>query len=413
MPLQITTATPEPALLDLPWSLPLEEWPADLLATLPRGLSRHVVRFVRLAGHVVALKEIEEGLARREYGLLRLLGRLDLPVVEPVGVVAGRSTAQQDPLDAVLVTRHLRFSLPYRALFSQSLRAEVATRSVDALAVLLVRLHLSGFYWGDVSLSNALFRRDAGAFAAYLVDAETGELHDRLSDGQREYDLDVGQMNIAGELMDLAAGGLLDETLDPIDISEGIADRYRSLWAELTGPESFEPGERWRVAARIRRLNELGFDVGELTITTDFDGTTIRIEPKVVDAGHHSRRLLRLTGLDAEENQARRLLNDLDSYRAASGQQAEDEEIVAHEWVNECFETVIRAVPRNMRGKLEPAEIFHEVLEHRWYRSEQRGRDIGLTEATTDYVRGVLVHKPDEASVVGVDTREMPVIADG
>jgi Domain of unknown function (DUF4032)/Lipopolysaccharide kinase (Kdo/WaaP) family len=413
MPLQITTATPEPALLDLPWSLPLEEWPADLLATLPRGLSRHVVRFVRLAGHVVALKEIEEGLARREYGLLRLLGRLDLPVVEPVGVVAGRSTAQQDPLDAVLVTRHLRFSLPYRALFSQSLRAEVATRSVDALAVLLVRLHLSGFYWGDVSLSNALFRRDAGAFAAYLVDAETGELHDRLSDGQREYDLDVGQMNIAGELMDLAAGGLLDETLDPIDISEGIADRYRSLWAELTGPESFEPGERWRVAARIRRLNELGFDVGELTITTDFDGTTIRIEPKVVDAGHHSRRLLRLTGLDAEENQARRLLNDLDSYRAASGQQAEDEEIVAHEWVNECFETVIRAVPRHMRGKLEPAEIFHEVLEHRWYRSEQRGRDIGLTEATTDYVRGVLVHKPDEASVVGVDTREMPVIADG
>src|SRR5512132_791037 len=126
---QITAAAPEPALLDLPWSLPLEEWPADLLATLPRGLSRHVVRFVRLAGHVVALKEIEEGLARREYGLLRLLGRLDLPVVEPVGVVAGRSTAQQDPLDAVLVTRHLRFSLPYRALFSQSLRAEVATRS--------------------------------------------------------------------------------------------------------------------------------------------------------------------------------------------------------------------------------------------------------------------------------------------
>jgi hypothetical protein len=413
MPLQITTATPEPELLDLPWSLPLEEWPADLLATLPRGLSRHVVRFVRLAGHVVALKEIEESLARREYGLLRLLGRLGLPVVEPVGVVTGRSTPQHTPLDPVLVTRHLRFSLPYRALFSQSLRADTATRSVDALAVLLVRLHLAGFFWGDVSLSNALFRRDAGAFAAYLVDAETGDLHDRLSDGQRDYDLDTAQLNIAGELMDLAAGGLLDQSLDPVEMSEGIANRYRSLWAELTGPESFEPGERWRVAARIRRLNELGFDVGELTITTDVDGTTIQIEPKVVDAGHHSRRLLRLTGLDAEENQARRLLNDLDSYRAEHGLQAEDEEIVAHEWVGECFEPVIRAVPRNLRGKLEPAEIFHEVLEHRWYRSEQRGRDVGLTEATDDYVRGVLVHKPDEASVVGVDTQEMPVIAEG
>jgi hypothetical protein len=78
----------------------------------------------------------------------------------------------------------------------------------------------------------------------------------------------------------------------------------------------------------------------------------------------------------------------------------------------ECFEPVIRAVPRNLRGKLEPAEIFHEVLEHRWYRSDQRGRDVGLTEATDDYVRGVLVHKPDEAAVVGVDTQEMPVIAE-
>ena len=70
--------------------------------------------------------------------------------------------------------------------------------------MLLVRLHLAGFFWGDVSLSNTLFRRDAGAFAAYLVDAETGELHDRLSDGQREHDLDIARVNIAGELMDLA-----------------------------------------------------------------------------------------------------------------------------------------------------------------------------------------------------------------
>src|SRR5215470_5346936 len=192
MPLQITTATPEPALLDLPWPVPVAEWPTEHLATLPRGLSRHVVRFVRLGGQVLAVKEIEEKLARREYGLLRLLRRLGLPVVEPVGIVSGRLSAGGAALDPVLVTRHLRFSLPYRALFSQSLRSDTATRLVDALAVLLVRLHLAGFYWGDVSLSNTLFRRDAGAFAAYLVDAETGKLYSGgLSKGQRENDLEV------------------------------------------------------------------------------------------------------------------------------------------------------------------------------------------------------------------------------
>jgi hypothetical protein len=409
--LEITAASVDPAILDLPWQIPLEEWPADRLAALPRGLSRHVVRFVRLGGAVLAVKEIEEGLARREYNLLRLLRRLGMPVVEPVGVVTGRLDAAGEPLDTALVTRHLQFSLPYRALFSQSLRTDTATRLVDALAVLLVRLHLTGFYWGDVSLSNTLFRRDAGAFAAYLVDAETGELHETLSRGQREYDVELAGMNIAGELMDLQAGGFLDESFDPLAVSEELAGRYFSLWAELTEPESFEKGDRWRVDARIRRLNDLGFDVGELTLMTDVGGTTVSIQPKVVDAGHHSRRLLRLTGLDVEENQARRLLNDLDTFQAETDRQADDEEIVAHEWVSERFEPVVRAVPRELRGKLEPAEIFHEVLEHRWYLSEHNGRDVGVLEAAKSYLQTVLPTKPDEAAIVGVDTLEMPVVA--
>ena len=176
MALDITTARLDPALLDLPWDVPLEEWPKELLAALPRGISRHVVRFVRLSGRVLAVKEIKAELALREYNMLRMLQRLDQPCVVPLGVVKGRLDADGRPLDACLITAHLQFSLPYRALYSQTLRPDTAARLIDALAVLLVRLHLCGFWWGDVSLSNTLFRRDAGAFAAYLVDAETGEL---------------------------------------------------------------------------------------------------------------------------------------------------------------------------------------------------------------------------------------------
>jgi hypothetical protein len=409
--LEITAARPDPALLDLPWRLPLEKWPEEILAALPRGISRHVVRFVRLSRRVIAVKEIKADLAVREYNLLRNLQRLDEPCVEPFGIVDGRADVDGNPLDACLVTRHLQFSLPYRALFSQSLRPGTADRLVDALAVLLVRLHLTGFWWGDVSLSNTLFRRDAGAFAAYLVDAETGELHDRLSDGQREHDLEIAQVNIAGELMDLEAGGLLQEAQDPIETATRIVSRYGELWDELTGPERFGMGERWRVEERIRRLNRLGFDVDELAISTDIDGTHIRIQPKVVDAGHHSRRLLRLTGLDVEENQARRLLNDLDAYRAATDRQNDDEEIVAHLWLSQVYEPITRTVPSELAAKLEPAELFHEVLEHRWYMAERNGRDVSISEAIGDYVKHVLPSKPDERAVVGVDTVEMPVIA--
>jgi hypothetical protein len=417
VPLQITAAQPQPALLDLPWDIPLEQWPQSRLVALPRGISRHVVRFARIGDGVFAVKEIAAYAAEREYRLLRALSRLNVPSVEATAVVRGRTDAEGEPLEPALITKHLQFSLPYRALFSRTLRPETAERLVDALTALLVRLHLAGFYWGDCSLSNTLFRRDAGAFAAYLVDAETGELRPELSRGQREYDIDTARTNIIGELMDLAAGGLLDERSDPFEFGETVAARYASLWAELTEPELFEPDERYRIDARISRLNELGFDVAELDISTDVDGQHVRLQPKVVDAGHHSRRLLRLTGIDARENQARRMLNDLDAYSAAEDRQRDDEEIVAHEWLTDVYEPVVRAVPREMRGKLEPAEIFHEVLEHRWFMSERSGHDVGILIAAKDYVDTVLAHKPDERAIIGTrpdasleDTAEMRIV---
>jgi hypothetical protein len=400
VPLQLTGEPDHPGLLDLPWSVALEDWPAAGLVGLPRGISRHVVRFVQVDGVVFAVKEISSWTAAREYGLLRELERAGVPAVHPVGIVNGRRDGAGGDLDAALVTRHLEFSLPYRALLSQVLRPETATRLLDALAVLLVRLHLAGFYWGDCSLSNTLFRRDAGSFSAYLVDAETTEQHPRLSDGQRSYDVAMARTNITGELMDLQAGELLDPGLDPIGTGITLEERYGELWDALTHPQTVLRGESGRVERRIRAMNRLGFDVAEIEVARDADGVHVRIQPKVVDAGHHARRLLRLTGLDVEENQARRLLNDLDGYRASTDQNEEPEQIVAHQWLAEVFEPVVGAVPRALRGRLEPAQVFHEVLEHRWFLSEQAGTDVGLLPAADSYVTHVLTHKPDERALV-------------
>ncbi|QQO78725.1 DUF4032 domain-containing protein [Actinomyces sp. HMT897] len=412
--IQITAATIDPALLDLPWELPLQEWPAEVLAALPRGLSRHIVRFVNLSERVIAVKEIGESVAYREYELLRNLLRLGAPCVTPTAVVTGRTDLSGQALNSVLVTEHLSYSLPYRALFSQYMRPETATRLIDALAVLLVRLHLLGFYWGDVSLSNTLFRRDAGALAAYLVDAETGELHtEGLTEGKRLYDIDVARTNIIGELMDLQAGALLEPSVDTIEVGDRIVTRYTELWNVLTAEESFSMSERWRVRHRIEKLNELGFDVGELIMRTDERGNHLVIQPKVVDAGHYHRQVMRLTGLDVQERQGQRMLNDLEAYRAMSGRKDDPIELVAHDWLAEVFEPTIQAVPMEMRRKLEPAEIFHEILEHRWYMSEQQRRDVSTKEAVDDYVAHVLPQHRDEQSFLSLgDTQEMAAIFD-
>ena len=411
--INIKSMSVDPALLDLPWNIPLEQWPPEVLAALPRGISRHIVRFVNLNSNVIAVKEISSFVADREYEMLRDLLRLGAPCVRPIAVITGRVDANGEELNSVLITEHLSYSLPYRALFSQYMRPETATRLIDALAVLLVRLHLLGFFWGDVSLSNTLFRRDAGAFAAYLVDAETGELHpEGLTSGKRMYDIELARTNIIGELMDLQAGGLLEEDVDTIGVGDRIVSRYLELWDVLTGEESFSMSERWRVANRIERLNSLGFDVGELSMTTDLDGTHLSIQPKVVDAGHYHRQIMRITGLDVQEGQGRRMLNDLEAYRSLWNRKDEPLEIAAHAWLADVFEPTIAAVPAEMRSKLEPAEIFHEVLEHRWYMSEAAGYDVSMQDAVADYVANVLANRPDEHSVISGNEQLRPNVLD-
>jgi hypothetical protein len=267
---------------------------------------------------------------------------------------------------------------------------DTAQRLIDALAVLMVRLHLAGFYWGDVSLSNVLFLRDADEFSAFLVDAETGDLHAALTDGQREYDMDLARTNIIGELMDLSSGKLLPGDVDEVEVGNGLVDRYHSLWSTLTDTEKFGPDEMWKIERRVNKLNELGFDVDELEMKTTEDGNRILVRPRVVDAGYASRKLLRLTGLDVQENQARRLLNDLDAYRASTWQDDEDLEIVATDWMRVVFEPTVRMIPHEYRSQIEPAQFFHEILEHRWFLAEKAGHDIPMREAVKSYIDTVL-----------------------
>jgi hypothetical protein len=313
----------------------------------------------------------------------------------------------------VLITRHLDFSLPYRVLFAQPSMHEPVALLLDALAQLFVRLHLLGFFWGDCSLSNTLFRRDAGALTAFLVDAETGERQPGLSAGQRSHDLAIAEENVGGEMLDLAAAGKVAE-LDPAEVGEDLVRRYEGLWAEISREEVIAVTDQHRIDVRVRRLNELGFDVAELELVGAEDATTLRVQTRVVEPGHHRRRLLTLTGLDAGENQARVLLNDITRYRAQLERAAQAqvaEPVAAVRWMVEAYEPVLAEVPLTLRGRLEPAEVFHHVLQHRWFLSEQAGADVGTDVAVADYVANVLPLMPEERQVLPEPpTQPVPIV---
>lgn len=393
-------------LLALPWGRPLAEWDPELLLEVPqRGISRHVVRFVASGGQVFALKEINERLARHEYRLLAEFEEEGLPTVSVLGICVDRPGDQE----AILVTRYLEYSMSYRWLFSRPRGAHSADQLLDTMVELLVRLHLAGVFWGDCSLSNTLFRLDAGALTAYLVDAETVERHRTLSPGQRAYDVDLARERVGAELLDLQFGRLLPDGIDPIDVADSLGPRYEALWNEVTREEVFDNDEQnWRVTERLQRLNDLGFDVGEVELVTSDDGVRLRVETRVSEPGQHRRELFRLTGLEVQEGQARRLLNDIRAFRAYLEKKnggPVPESFAAHRWLAEVYQLVVDAIPADLAGRLAPAEVFHEVLEHRWFLSEQAQRDVGTVEAAESYFRNVLPQTPEEVTTPSVIAR--------
>ncbi|MEP7198951.1 MAG: DUF4032 domain-containing protein, partial [Chloroflexota bacterium] len=358
-----------PDFLDLPWSQPLAAWSAHTtrLVQVQRGLSRHEVVFVAYDDAIYAVKELPARVGEREYNLLRELETRQLPAVTPVGHARVRRADEDDGMASIVITRFLDGSLPYRSLFMQRGLERYRSRLLGTIAGLLVRLHLAGFYWGDCSLSNTLFRRDAGALQAYVVDAETSEIHDTLSKGQRHADLLIMEENITGDLADLAALLELPDDLDVYETGQTIIQRYDKLWKEITREEVIAPNESYRIRERVRALNNLGFWVDEIELLPSADGNQLRMRTIVTDRNYHSRQLHSLTGLVATDVQAKQILNDIYEFRAQLGRalnRSVPTSSAAYRWLTERYQPAITQLAPLIDSATDVPELYCQVLEH-------------------------------------------------
>jgi Domain of unknown function (DUF4032)/Lipopolysaccharide kinase (Kdo/WaaP) family len=375
-------------LLDLPWEQPLARWDASghRFRELPVGPSRHLVRFLVSDGTVYALKELPAAVAEREFTVLRHLEEAGLPAVRAVGLAA-----RPERGDAILVTEYLRHSMQYRRLL---MRLRVVSpgyrdRLLDAMALLLVDLHRGGVYWGDCSLANTLFRRDGDRIQAYLVDAETSEVHPGLSEGQRRFDLDILVENVAFGLADLAAYLDRPEDVDAaIESAESVRTRYHAVWSELYDQPDLIPGDRQAIRARLRRLNDLGFSV-DLEVDPVDPAGTVRLRTSVTTRRYHAHELERRTRLRALEGQARILLNDLAEYHAwlewNEGAPVAAE-TAAERWLREVYRPTLARIAAFVAPDRDLVQAYCDVLEHKWLLSEDASFDVGLEVAVESYV---------------------------
>jgi tRNA A-37 threonylcarbamoyl transferase component Bud32 len=375
-------------LFDLPWDRPLADWPDDAhhFLTLPVGPSRHLVRFLEVGGTTFALKEEPLDVARREFDVLRHLEEEGLPAVSAVGLA---EAPERDT--GTLVTQYLAHSLQYRRLLMRVPLEQGAYRDrlLDAMAWLLVDLHRGGVYWGDCSLANTLFRRDGDRMQAYLVDAETSEVHPSLSDGQRAYDLEILLENVAFGLADLAELQGRTAGDEAIAAAESVRDRYEMLWLKLHEEPDLQPGDRQAVRARIRKLNDLGFSVDEIKVRPAGSGDRLRMQLAVTTRRFHARELEKRTGIVALDNQARLLLNDLSEYGAWLcwyEQRSLDPETIADRWLREVYVPTLARIATVVGPERDVVQAYCDLLEHKWLLSERAGRDVGMAAAMDAYL---------------------------
>ncbi|MET0455842.1 MAG: DUF4032 domain-containing protein [Mycobacterium sp.] len=394
-PPELRLRAPSPGLLALPWDRRLSEWtvPDVPLRDIAVGMSRHLVKFVDADDHLWAVKDLPPRVAIKEYDVLRRLEDMGLPAVHPAGLVL-----QPEFETAILVTRYLEGSWQYRRLFMRLPPDQSAHRArlLDAMAGLLVELHRHGVFWGDCSLANTLFSRDGQMLQAWLVDAETSEVHPQLSRGQRRHDLEILVENVAEGLVDLAERlGLPDEMHETlIAEAEQVQTRYESLWELLHAEPVFGFTDRYRVEGTIRRLNDLGFAVDELSLQPDSaDPSRLRVKVVVGDRRYHAQHLQELTGLDVGEGQAAILLGDLHAYQAQLCREAGDdvdESTAARLWVIEVLTPYEQLALEALGHKGTAIQAYCDLLEVRWLLSEKAGRDVGTNKALAALVGGII-----------------------
>lgn len=398
-----------PDFLDLPWEYSLGEWRhhCEQRVEVPRGVSRHIVEFVNYGGKLYALKELPPQIAEKEFDLLREMDETRLPVVRPVGHVTVKNGER---VTSVLITQFLDYSQPYRSILVNASETQFVENLLDAMAGLLVQIHLAGVFWGDCSLSNTLFRRDAGTLQAYLVDAETAEIFPEIPAAMRHDDLGIMEENINGDLADLGASRLLPAGFPIFTTGNSIRRRYQRLWEEITREEIINPNERFRIQERIRALNELGFSVGELEIRTEERGDKLKMRAVVTDRNFHRDQLHGLTGLETEEMQAQKMMNEIQELRASLSKEKNRSlamSVAAYKWLEDTYyPAVARLKPLIDKQSADPAELYCTILEHKWYLSEKAQRDVGHTAAIDDYLKKYL--KPTGELIQQAEAPEKP-----
>lgn len=354
----------------LPWQHSIAEWKELGVkhVHVKRGVGRHPIVFVQVGRHVFVVKELGYEDSLKEIANFRELLNRGIHTLIPVGCVM----REEEPIevDTQIGKRYERNRvghtltllldrvIPDSQLYRRAFKFENRKRIWDAIIDLFVELHSRGIYWGDASLANTLvkfLRVDVPYIGkkvelkAFLVDAETVEIHDSISDSLRSTDVEFFLESMEWINEDLMAEGILRDPLGTKDDVEYIKAQYELKYEANARLMEFEK----RTGLNVQRL------LGKLRVPVEVDLLQKQIE------------------------EHKWYLNE-------RGEGQFDLVEAAKRWHDEVFVPVCRLfseeeVPRFFPGKT-ASELYMEIMTHKYFMSKESGKDVGMMKATRDYI---------------------------
>jgi hypothetical protein len=387
-------------LADLPWNLPLQEWPGHgvIPLSIRRGESRHPVIFVEQQGLRYAIKETTPRMAEREIASLREIERRGIPALSPIGsvvVTAPPVLLEEHGIGGVAeyisgdrgytITRLAQRVIPQALLYRVPFTRKNKRRLLSAIALLLVELHEHGVYWGDPSLANVLIRIDGKRILAIMADAETTELFPTpVSEMLREQDLEQFGESLMWQAEDLRQARGLPEEEEVVDDKDFryFVQRYRQLRREHTRLASpATTATRFQIQRMLETLNGLGFSL------LDMSGHAIQ-QMIAILPGWYVRRIHELLGIHVPSRYARRFYNLILSHQALlsknEGRDVTIEE-AAHDWYNRYHLPAVLLLRQNLTSGQDPMQAYFAIMELKWKMSLKAGYEIPIEEATLDW----------------------------
>ena len=350
---------------NLPWDTPLDEWNDKQVKFLDirKGISKHIVRFIRTKDFSFAIKQTNPISAYFESETFAKLLQKGIHTLIPAGYIFYRKnlfeskSSEKEDL-AFIVTILETKSIPHSILFQWDFSDESRKSIYKSAADLLANLHFKNVFWGDASLSNVLIKfikvqdekgKLRTELKAFLSDSETIQILKKISNDHIKKDLKCFYNSMEKISKEFPRNKIEKETDNSLTTDKKFFEKeYKINYSLLVKIDEFE------------KLTGLDVQKHFYKITDQYS-----IESILKQIEEHKWYLSEKNGSEVEMT------------------------VAANDWIEKIYKPLIKEFNKlkifDYFPNTNSVKLYTDIMAHKYYSSLEKGEDVGIYSAIRSY----------------------------